>query len=426
MSRVSTAAAIEIQSCFRIVLAKKAANILNSKHEEKCNLSATRIQSLVRLNIAKSRFERIVSLVTRIQSLVRVNIAKSRFERNVSLVTKLQSLARLNIAKSRFQRSVSLVTRIQSLARSNIAKSRFQSNVSLVTRIQSLVRLNIAKSRFQRNVSLAITIQCFFRVTIAKKRIKELIQIQYNSNKKEQLFWARCSNLLVLVGVVMVVLCFFRENRIIRFIDNGNENNNDISIITNQTKDENSLSPVEFTKGALNVELFRSGVGFMDDLSEITQMLSKHNHSDIIHNVLSEEWRQRETIQAEEENEMDNLVQNVMRISQGMVEIETPMKEAVVEASMEYNISIDDKEDFTESQLILSRWKDISTRDETVSFVSVGGKNKDYLTVLPGITEECAGKNDENLDHLEIVKEFAKQFGMEHILSVQNFDSVYI
>jgi len=98
----------------------------------------------------------------------------------------------------------------------------------------------------------------------------------------------------------------------------------------------------------------------------------------------------------------------------------------VVEASKEYNISMDSKEDFTGSELILSRWNDISTRDETVSFASADGNSKDYLTVSPVITEEHAGENDESLDHLKIVQEFAKQFNMAHVLSVQNFDSVYI
>jgi len=380
MSRVSTAAAIEIQSCFRIALAKKAAKVLNSIHEEKCNFSATMIQSLVRLNIAKSRFDRIVSLVTRIQSLARVNIAKKRFERIVSLVT----------------------------------------------RIQSLVRANIEKSRFERTVSLAITIQCFFRVAIAKKRTEEFIQIHYNSNKKEQLYWARCCKLLVLVGAVMVVLCFFKENSFIHIVDNNKENENSISIITDQTKDENSVSPVESMKVALNVGVFSSGVGVMDDLSGITEITSKNNRSNTMYEVLSEEWRQQEIIQAEEENKMDILLQNVMRINEEMVEIEMPTKDGVVEASKEYNISLDIKEDFTGSQLILSRWNDISTRDETVSFASASGNSKDYLTVYPVITEEYAGENDESPDHLNIVQEFTKQFGMEHVLSVQNFDSVYI
>jgi len=357
MSRVSTAAAIEIQSCFRIALAKKAANVLNSKYEEKCNFSATRIQSLVRLNIAKSRLERIVSLVTRIQSLVRVNIARSRFE---------------------------------------------------------------------RNISLAIRIQCFFRVTIAKKRIEELIQIHYNSTKKEQILWTRCRKLLVLVGVVMVVMCFFGENSFTDTVDNGNENKNDISIITNQTKDENSESPVESTKGAVNVGLLRSGVGVMDDLSSITPVMSKNNCSKIMHDVLSEKWTQREIIQAEMENKMDELVQNVVRISKEIDEIEIPMKESVVETSKEYNISMYNEEYFTGSQLILSRRNDISTRDETLSFVSDSGNSKDCLTISPVIIGEYADKNDESLDHLKIVKEFAKQFGMEHVLSVHNFDSVYI
>jgi len=357
MSRVSTAAAIEIQSCFRIALAKKAAKVLNNKYEEKCNLSATRIQSLVRLNIARSRFERIVSLMTRIQSLVRVNIVRSRFE---------------------------------------------------------------------RSVSLAITIQCLFRATIAKKRIEELIQIQHNSNKKEQLFWARCYKMLVLVGVVMVVLCFFRENSFTHIVDNGNENKNNIGIITNQMKDENSVSPVESTKGALNVGLFRSGVGFMDDISGITPVMNNNNCSDIMQNVWSEKWRQPEITEAEIENKMDNLVQNVIGISQEMVGIEIPMKEAVANASKEYNISMDHEEYSTGSQLISSRWKDISTRDQTVSFVSDSGNSKDYLTISPVIIEEYAGKNYESLDHLKIMKEFAKQFGMEHVLSVHNFDSVYI
>ena len=282
------------------------------------------------------------------------------------------------------------------------------------------------RSRFSRSVSLAITIQCLFCATIAKKRIEELIQIQHNSNKREQLFWARCCKMLVLVGVVMVVLCFFRENNFTHIVDNGNENKNNIGIITNQMRDENSVSPVESTKGALNVGLFRSGVGFMDDLSGITPVMKNDNCSDIMQNVWSEKWRQPEITQAEIENKMDNLVQNAIRISQEMVGIEMPMKEAVAEASKEYNISMDNEEYSTRSQLISSRWKDISTRDQTVSFVSDSGNSKDNLTISPVLIEEYAGKNYESLDHLKIMKEFAKQFGMEHVLSVHNFDSVYI
>jgi len=83
MSRVSTAAAIEIQSCFRIALARKAARVLFARIQEERTFSATRIQSLVRLNIAKRRFERSISSVIAIQSFFRVIITKRRKEEAV-------------------------------------------------------------------------------------------------------------------------------------------------------------------------------------------------------------------------------------------------------------------------------------------------------------------------------------------------------
>jgi len=83
MSRVSTAAAIEIQSCFRIALARKAARVLFARHQEERTFSAIIIQSLFRLNIVKRRFERSISSAIAIQCFFRVMIAKKRREEAV-------------------------------------------------------------------------------------------------------------------------------------------------------------------------------------------------------------------------------------------------------------------------------------------------------------------------------------------------------
>jgi len=336
MSRLSNAAAIEVQSWYRVALAKKAAKVLFNEHEEECN--------------------------------------------------------------------------------------------GLATRIQSLVRVNIAKRKFKRSISSTIVIQCFFRVIIAKRKTEKAIQMHYNSEKKNQSIVASCSKLLALIGIAMLALCFLRNSTII-----DNSKKDDIGFITSSMKDEIIVPSIEHEiivpslehmKGAVKIGVLRSGVGITDDFSKMVHVLRKNNNIEIADCEQSEEGKQQDIIESDEKNKIDYTVEKV--ISQEKLEIIKPLKEAVVDFPQESNIPMKSEEDFTEFQSILSEWKDVVLRDATVSIPSDSGNKIYNLTVSPDVVEECSDGNEEKLETLEIMKEFAKQFRSEHILSVQNFASGYI
>jgi len=321
MTRVSNAAAVEIQCWFRIAQAKKTAKALYVRHEEERSLSATRIQSLVRSSIVRRRVERIVSST--------------------------------------------------------------------------------------------ITIQCLFRVTIANKRAKETIQANLNLNSsKEEPFWISCSKVVTLVGVVTVVLCFLIHSIFI------------YGYSISQMKEASDPSFLESAKGAVKTGVLRS-----DDINEFSRrMRIVQNKSDIMDDVLSEQRRVEGIVLIEEDDSNDFLEKVVISVSQEKLNFDTLIERTIVEVSQKSNvsISIENATYFTGSQLI-SEWKDMLMGNEIVPFASDDGSSMyDMMMISPVLIEQHPVTDDTSVDHSEIVKVFAEQFRMEHILSVPNLDSYYI
>jgi len=275
----------------------------------------------------------------------------------------------------------------------------------LATRIQSLVRSIIVKRKLERIVSSAITIQCLFRVVIANKRAREMIQANYN---KEQPSWITCFKIVTLVGVVTVVLCILIHSIFI------------YGYRTSQTKEASNASFLESMKGAVKIGILRSDG--IDDFSR--RMRVVHNNSGIMDDVLSEE-RVPQGIILTEENNSTGFLEKVV-VSQEKFNFDTSMEQPIVEVLQKSNVSIIENEAYFTGSQSISEWNDMLMGDEIVPFASDDGSSTYDMMISPVLIEDHPSMDDVFVDRLQIVKIFAEQFRMEHVLSVPNLDSYYI
>jgi len=363
MTRVSNAAAVEIQCWFRIVQANERVKGLYVRHEQERSLSTIIIQSLFRSIIAKRILQRKVSSTITIQCWFRV-------------------------------------VRANEIVKALYAEHEEERNSSTII-IQSLVRSSIAKRRLKMSVSSSITIQRFLRAIIVKKRAEENVQADYN---KQQSCWRSCNKAVILVGIVMAVLCLLMNSTFIVYATNSH------------VKEESSTDLQELTEQAVKTGVLRS-----DGIDQFPTRIVQ-NSSIIIDDVFSEK-RGQQDINLIEENAINHFLEKVV-ISQGNF---TSMEQhRIVEVVLKSN-SFDEEIIGSIGLQLISEWKDMFIGDKIVdSYPSDDRSSMLNRMSSVALIENHHSVNDVTVDHSEIMKVFAEQFRMEHVLSVRNSDSVYI